>query len=52
MDCKYCGETDESKLVMRTESNNGEIETVYICNVCLGKKFDAKTNLTEKEYIF
>ena len=47
MTCKYCGEIDESKLVMRTDVKDSEIENYDICLECWEKmilKSDLKTN--------
>ena len=34
MQCKYCGETDETKLTMSTRMINGKAVTVDVCLCC------------------
>lgn len=34
MECKYCGEKDESRLMMRTEVIDGKVETSHVCLDC------------------
>lgn len=56
MECKYCHEKDEAKLLMRTTVVNHKIETVQICTSCLWERMTSeKTNdgniLPEKESI-
>lgn len=35
MVCKYCEESDVSKLIERSKWSNGETKTIYICTFCL-----------------
>lgn len=34
MRCRYCGESDESRLIMSTRNVNGKVETIDICLSC------------------
>lgn len=34
MVCRYCGETDESKLTMSSRWVNGKVETLDVCVRC------------------
>ena len=43
MPCKFCGERDESKLIMSSRFVNGIVETVDICFKCYWRdKFEAE----------
>ena len=35
MVCKYCEESDVSRLIERSKRINGETKTIYICTFCL-----------------
>jgi len=44
MPCKFCGERDESKLIMSSRLVNGIVETIDICFKCYWRdKFEAET---------
>jgi hypothetical protein len=56
MACKYCGDSDESKLMMRSSLINGRVETIDICTGCFWfKKFNPEREhgnaLSKKEPI-
>tara|TARA_B100000614_G_C14540913_1_gene490223 strand:- start:478 stop:627 length:150 start_codon:yes stop_codon:yes gene_type:complete len=42
MACEFCGETDHSKLGMRSEVVDGDVLTVEICSSCLGRQLMGK----------
>lgn len=60
MECKYCGEKDESRLVMSTRVVNGQLEDADVCLGCLwfkefehegenGKLLSKKKNIERTE---
>lgn len=43
MECRYCGERDESKLIMSSRFVNGRVETIEICFRCFWREdFEAE----------